>query len=71
MNREEIDSIHCPKCQSPEVERFLSAPNIANGGRIKTSSGNSSSDSGDKPTVRQHSCGSGSCTHIELPGHKR
>ncbi len=64
MNREEMDLIRCPKCQSPDVGRLMSAANVS------VASGSSSSEPSG-PKINSHSCSSGSCTSIELPGYKR
>ncbi len=65
MNKEELEAVRCPKCQSPEVGKLMSASNFSIGG------GSKSSSSQNQPKVQQHSCGSGSCTNIELPGYQR
>ncbi len=67
MNRDEIDQVRCPKCQSPEVDKLMSAANVS------VSSGGSSgaSQASGGPSVQSHTCSTGSCTSFELPGHKR
>ncbi len=66
MNKEEMEAVRCPKCQSPEIDKLMSACNAAIKGSSSTSSGK-----GAGPSVQQHSCESGSCTAINLPGHAR
>jgi len=56
------DSIEmkCPKCDCPEIERIMSRVNIASGGGRSR-----------QPIVSNRSCPSGTCTTIDLPGHKK
>jgi putative FmdB family regulatory protein len=56
---DESVKMKCPTCNSPEVERVLSAINI----------GTSVRGSKAKSTVK--SCSSGSCSTIEVPGPSR
>ncbi len=66
MNREEMEAVRCPKCQSPEVDRLMSACNAT----VKGGGGGGRSEQ-KGPSVQQHTCESGSCTAINLPGHTR
>ncbi len=66
MNKSELEEVRCPKCQSPEVGKLMSATNYQVGGGGAKRGGETSS-----PKIQQHSCGSGSCTNIELPGHQK
>ncbi|QER41419.1 zinc ribbon domain-containing protein [Thermodesulfobacterium sp. TA1] len=60
-NKEELSSVECKKCKSKRVKRLISVVNS-----IISDSGSSS----DKPRITEsHSCATGSCTHIELPGY--
>jgi len=62
-SRDEVDSVKCPKCGSKEVSRLMSVVNSIIGG---------SSSGGDKPrVVESHTCPTGTCTHVELPGYER
>ena len=62
MNREELEAVRCPRCQSPECGRLMSAANVVGGGGGSRAEG---------PSVSHHSCESGSCSSLTLPGHKR
>ncbi len=64
MNQDEIADLRCPKCMSPEIDKLMSAANVSVGA-------SSTSTSTSTPSVQSHTCGSGSCTTIELPGHKK
>jgi len=62
-SRDEISGVKCPSCGSNKVSRLMSVVN---------SIISSSSKGGDKPRiVESHKCETGTCTHIELPGHSR
>lgn len=63
-SKEEIVSVKCKLCGSPQVERLMSVVNsIIGSGETKAS---------EKPRVAEsHSCPTGTCTHLELPGHQR
>ena len=63
MSKSELDEVRCPICESPDVTKLMSAATI---------------HMGDKPTpppaiprVKHHSCPSGTCSTIDLPGHKK
>ena len=62
MNKDEEVELKCPKCESEELERVLSSTShsMADG---------SGKDQGVKSQSR--TCGSGSCTTYEVPGHTR
>ena len=66
MRSDEMNDVRCPKCQSPDVGKKMSRPNIA------TSAAPSGGKDGRAQTgVQQRSCDSGTCTTITLPGHTR
>ena len=67
MSKKELEDVTCPKCQSPDVGKLMSAPNISVSGSSKTVKG----PSPDVPSVQTNRCKSGSCTQINLPGHTR
>ncbi len=61
-NKEEIKDVVCPQCKSKNLTRLMSVVNSI----INESSGS------DKPkVVESHSCPTGTCTHVELPGYSR
>jgi putative FmdB family regulatory protein len=59
MNKEEAVSLSCPRCESEEFERVISATHVAMG-----------AGSGDKSgmTSQTRNCSSGSCTTYTIPG---
>ncbi|WP_022855348.1 FmdB family zinc ribbon protein [Thermodesulfobacterium thermophilum] len=60
-NKEELGSVECKNCKSKNVKRLMSVVNSIVSGSVGSS---------DKPRITEsHSCPSGSCTHIELPGY--
>jgi len=62
-NKEEISQVRCKNCGSEKIERLMSIVNsiISEGAR-----------SSDKPRIAEsHSCPTGTCTHLELPGHQK
>ncbi len=61
-NREEVDSLRCPQCNSPRIKRLMSVT-----GAIITDGGGAS----PKPSVESHQCETGTCSHINLPGYSR
>ncbi len=67
MSKEELGSVRCPKCQSPECNKLMSATNYAMGDM--TGSKSSSDMSGRN--IKQHSCDTGSCTSFNLPGYSQ
>jgi putative FmdB family regulatory protein len=62
MNKDEEVELKCPKCESEELERVLSSTsyNMADG-----------SGKGQGVKSQSRTCGSGSCTTYEVPGHTR
>jgi len=58
---EEQSEVRCPKCQSEQFERVISATRHAIG------------DAGAQgnPSATTRNCGSGSCTTYTIPGHGR
>ncbi len=66
MTKKETENVRCPKCQSPEVGKLMSAPNISVDGGGGKASGYS-----HRPSVQEHRCKSGSCTNINIPGYSR
>ncbi|MFN3567304.1 MAG: FmdB family zinc ribbon protein [Caldimicrobium sp.] len=65
-SKEEISTVVCKKCKSNKVERLFSVVHS-----VLKGEGSSSQDT-DKPRVAEsHTCPSGSCTHLELPGYKK
>lgn len=67
MQKDELSNIKCTRCQSPEVQKLMSAANLS----VSDSSPKRVTDSGGVPRVQHHSCASGSCSAIELPGHRK
>ncbi len=65
MTKEEMDNARCPRCQSPDVGKLMSAANIATGG------GKAPLADLNRPSVETRQCESGSCTYLNLPGHSR
>ena len=64
MSKNEIDSVLCPKCESSNVGKLMSVANIAVDKRP-------SGASRRQPPVEHHTCDTGSCDTIELPGYER
>jgi putative FmdB family regulatory protein len=62
MNKDEEIELKCPKCKCEELERVLSSTSYS----MPDGSGKSQ---GAKSQTR--TCGSGSCTTYEIPGHAR
>uniref|UniRef100_A0A832LWP3 Zinc ribbon domain-containing protein n=1 Tax=Caldimicrobium thiodismutans TaxID=1653476 RepID=A0A832LWP3_9BACT len=64
-NKEEISKVNCKACQSPRVERLMSVVH-------SLLRGSTSTKEGDRPRIAEsHSCPTGTCTHLELPGHTK
>ncbi len=63
-SKDEIATVKCRACGSSKIERLMSVVNsIIGGGATKST---------DKPRVAEsHSCPTGSCTHLELPGYQK
>lgn len=71
MSKEEMAGVRCPICQSPEVQRLLSAANISVAeGKGKRDPSAQSIAMGDRG-VQQRTCESGSCTTFQLSGHEK
>ena len=62
MNKDEEIELKCPKCASEDLERVLSSTNYSMG---------LGSGTGQGAKSQTRSCGSGSCTTYEVPGHTR
>ncbi len=65
MSKAEITSVRCPRCQSPDVQRLMSAPNAT------VTDGDRNQAAQPAQTIQQRSCGSGSCASFELSGHNK
>ncbi len=65
MTKEELEEARCPKCQSPEVGKLMSAANISTGAH------KAPAPNPNKPSVETRTCQSGSCTYLNLPGYSR
>jgi len=62
-NKEEISQVRCKCCGSEKIERLMSIVNSILSEKAKGS---------DKPRIAEsHSCPTGTCTHLELPGHHK
>ncbi|RUM89039.1 MAG: zinc ribbon domain-containing protein [Thermodesulfatator sp.] len=62
-NRAEAEEVKCQKCGSSKVKRLMSTitPIVDSGGKAS-----------DRPRVAEtHTCETGTCTHLELPGYSR
>ena len=62
MNKDEEIELKCPKCASEDLERVLSSTNYSMG---------IGSGTGQGAKSQTRTCGSGSCTTYEVPGHTR
>ncbi|MGC8872467.1 MAG: FmdB family zinc ribbon protein [bacterium] len=63
-SKEEISNVRCKACGSSKIERLMSVVNSL----IKETTNKAS----DKPRVAEsHSCPTGTCTHLELPGYQK
>ena len=62
MNKDEEMELKCPKCAGENLERVLSSTNYSMGIGSGTGQGTKS---------QTRTCGSGSCTTYEVPGHTR
>ncbi len=61
-SKEEIYQVRCKACGSEKVERLLSIVHSVLKGNFK----------GEKPRIAEsHSCSTGTCTHLELPGYQK
>lgn len=62
IHQDDKEEIKCPKCGAQDFERVISTTSYAMG------------DAGggtDQPSVCSRVCSTGSCTTIDLPGHRR
>ncbi|MFN4132299.1 MAG: FmdB family zinc ribbon protein [Caldimicrobium sp.] len=65
-NKEESASVVCKKCGSSKIERLFSVVHSLLKGDF------SPSKTTDKPRIAEsHTCPTGSCAHLELPGYKK
>ena len=62
LRKEDTVEIKCPECGSQNLERVLSAANVATGGGASGK---------QTPAVENRSCSTGTCSTITLPGHTR
>ena len=62
MNKDEEIELKCPKCAGENLERVLSSTNYSMG---------IGSGTGQGVKSQSRTCGSGSCTSYEIPGHTR
>lgn len=62
-NREETLNLVCKVCKSKNLERLMSIAHAL----VSSSEGSS-----EKPQIsEQHSCPTGTCTHLDLPGYSK
>ncbi len=73
MSQAEIDNVRCPKCQSPEVEKLMSASNFNMAGKAKSSSrqGAIVKKTSAGSSLEHRQCESGTCSTLNLAGHER
>jgi putative FmdB family regulatory protein len=62
LNKDEEVELKCPKCNAKDLERVLSSTNYSMG---------NGSGTGQGTKAQTRTCGSGSCTTYEIPGHTR
>ena len=62
MKKDEEVEIKCPECGCQDLERVLSTTNYSMGNGAGTSKG---------VKTQSRTCGSGTCTTYEIPGHTR
>jgi len=62
INNDDEAKLQCPKCNSKEFERVLSATNFATGNGTGENQG---------PAATTRTCSSGSCTTYDIPGPTR
>lgn len=62
INKDQSMELQCPKCQSGDLERVLSATRYAMG---------SGSGQGSKAVSQTRTCSGGSCTTYDIPGPSR
>lgn len=62
-NKEETSQVRCKSCGSEKIERLMSVVNSIISERARSS---------DRPKIAEsYSCPTGTCTHLELPGHQK
>ena len=73
MTQDEIENVRCPKCQSPEVSKLMSASNFNMTGKAKvsTSKGSIVKKTSAGSYLEHRQCDSGSCSTLNLAGHER
>jgi putative FmdB family regulatory protein len=73
MSQSEFENVRCPKCQSPDVGKLMSASNINMGGKVKTSKSDGAivKKTSAGSFVEHRQCQSGSCSTLNLAGHER
>lgn len=64
-SKEEVSSICCRVCGSKKVERLLSVVNSL------LSKGETSPKKASSGNVETYSCPTGTCSHLQLPGHQK
>jgi len=64
MSKNEMDSVLCPKCESSNVGKLMSVANVAVDKRPSSASRRQS-------PVEHHTCDTGSCDTLNLPGYER
>ncbi len=73
MSKAEMENVRCPKCQSPDVGRLMSASNINTGGKARTSQTDGAviRKTSAGGSVEHRQCDSGTCSTLNLPGYER
>ena len=62
MSYDDTDEMQCPKCNSQEFERVMSASSFSMG---------SDASAGQRVSSQTRTCSGGSCTTYDIPGHSR
>ena len=62
MGKDEKVELVCPKCESEEIERVMSATNFAMG---------PGSNESKSVSAQTRTCSSGSCTTYDVPGYSK
>ena len=63
MNKDEEILLKCPKCNSEDFERVISATNFA--------IGDGSAGGQQRLSAQTRACSTGTCTTYDIPGHTR
>ncbi len=63
MSKSELENVRCPVCESPDVGKLMSAATIHSNDKFVPPPA--------MPRVQHHSCPSGTCSMMDLPGHKK